>query len=506
MSVLPGQCGLSGCAPQRALAGVGMAMLLLLPAPGFCDEVTIGLDGAYVHDSNFYGTSSDEVSADSIEPGGSIAIEHDGDRLRYEGLYKGSYQAYRKDDQDEANAWEHRARLGGSYDIDPLTTVRLKNYFRDVRNQRFVRDDITSGDTGLEPNNDRYQRNDLELQLHRDLTSSWEVEANAAQQFINYDNNTNRSDSDSIGVGGRVLHRYAPQHRFGGGVSLVQQNFDGDDFRLDAEAQYLITELVWIFDINDQMQLVVNGGPAWVTTDEDPTDSVQQTQFVGGSQGGELFRANVLSCGFDDVSATGIASRCNADTPGAAPIPADNLGANQNFPLTVGPQVGENEEDVTFFGGVSLVGRFSDWIVNADLRRQQNPPSGDAIAGSLTRLRGEVDFAPPLSLWSAYLAGSVERREAFSNSTAIDYVVIPGEEDAAQRSVAFTTDQNANDSRDAFTALTGVRRQFSRNLSGDVGVSFRRTERELSGQPNNNETDTYFFVVKLVYVFDTFHI
>jgi len=49
-----------------------------------------------------------------------------------------------------------------------------------------------------------------------------------------------------------------------------------------------------------------------------------------------------------------------------------------------------------------------------------------------------------------------------------------------------------------------VRRQFSRNLSGDVGVSFRRTEREVSGRPINDEKDTYFFVVKVAYVFDTF--
>ena len=500
MSITIGQCGPGVCAPRSALAGVCLAMLLL-SFPGFCYDLTIGLDAAYVHDSNFYGTPSDEESADSIEPGGNIALEHKGDRLRYLARYKGSYQMYRK--QDEADAAEHRLRLGGTYDINPLTTVRLNNNFRDIRNQRFLQEDIRDGDTGLVSNDDRYQRNDLEVMLHRDLTSSWELETTATQQFVNYDNNVDRSDSDSVGIGGRVLHRYAPQHRFGGGLSWVEQNFDGDDYRLDAQAQYLITELVWIFDLSEQMQLVVNGGPAWVDTEEDPTDYVQQTQFVGGNLGGDLFRANVLSCDFDDVTATGIASRCNADNPDAAPIPAGNLGADQNFPLTAGPQVGENEQDATFFGGVSLVGRFSDWTVDTALQRQYNPPSGDAIAGSLTRLRGELGYAPPLAVWSAYLAGSLERREAFNNSTTIDYVVIPGPEDAAQRNVAFTTDQDSNDSRDTFTALVGVKRQFSRNLSGDVGVSFRHNEREVDGRPNN-EDDTYFFVVKLAYVFDTF--
>lgn len=497
MSVIHDPRG-SGCA-RSTLAGLSLAMLLL-PSSGFCYDLTIGLDAAYVHDSNFYGTASDEESADSIEPGGNVTLEHEGDRLRYLARYIGSYQAYRK--QDEADAPEHRLRLNGSFDIDPLTTVQLKNYFRDVENQRFLQDDILSGDTGLEPNDDRYQRNDLELMLHRDISRSWELEINGTQQFVNFDNNVDRSDSDSIGIGSRVLYRYSARHRFGGGLSWVGQNFDGDDIRLDAEADYLITEMAWVFDIGEQIKLVVNGGPAWITTKEDATDFVQQTQFVGGSQGGELFRANVLSCDFDGV--TGIASRCNADTPGAEPIPADNLGNVQDFPLSVGPQVGEDEDDVTFFGGVSLVARFSDWTVDADLRRQQNAPSGDAIAASLTRLRGELGYAPPLAKWDAYVAGSVERREAFNNSTAIDYTVVSGPEEAAQRSQAFTEDQDSGDHRDTFTAMTGVRRHFSRSLTGELGVSYRHTERQVSGQ-QNNEKDTYFFVAKISYVFDTIH-
>ena len=150
------------CRPSRAsrnaLTRAYLATLLLSPIPGFCYELTLGIDSAYVHDSNFYRSQIDEVTADSIEVGGNITVEHQGDRLQYLASYIGSYQAYRE--QDEANAPEHRLRLRGGFDIDPLTTFHLKNNFRDVRNLSFSREDILDGDSGLEPNNDRYMSPD----------------------------------------------------------------------------------------------------------------------------------------------------------------------------------------------------------------------------------------------------------------------------------------------------------------------------------------------------------
>lgn len=487
---------------RTATAALPLA-LMLLPIAGHGYDVTVGLDAAYVHDTNFYRTDTNEDSADSIQPGGTISVENEGSRSQLKATYKGSYQVYEDDDQDDSGGAEHRFRFRSSYDIDQLTTVRLKNNFRDIRNQRFTQDDIRDGDTGQDPRDNRYQRNDLELMLHRDLTKSWELEVNATHQFIDFNRNLSRSDSDSIGAGARVLHRFAPRHRLGGGLSWMQQDFDGDNYRLDAEAEYLIADLAWVFDIDEQVQLLVNGGPAWIDTDEDPSSFAQGSQYVGGTLEGDLFRANVQSCAFDTVTGTGVASRCDSDTPGAEPISADDLGAVQNYPLENGGSP-VDDDDTTFFGGVALVGRFSDWTLDTELRRQQSPPSGDAIAAKLTRFRWEVGYAPVLAKWSAYLAGSVERREAFSSSTFIDYTVVPGEDEAAERSDAFTRVRDSDDRRDAFTALAGVKRQFSRNLSGDVGVTYRSTERRVNGR--ETDVDTYFFAVKVSYVFDSFRL
>lgn len=199
-----------------ALTGAGLASLLLVPAAALCEEVTIGLDFVYVHDSNFYGTQSDEEAADSVEVGGNISVQRRQGRLRYLASYSGAYQKFRK--QDDADAPEHRLRLRGSYDIDPLTTFQINNRFRDIRSLRFSREDIRDGDSGLLPNNDRYQRNDLDLSLHRDITRSWELEINARHQFIDFENNVNRSDSESVEIGARLFYRFA--HATGSAVAF----------------------------------------------------------------------------------------------------------------------------------------------------------------------------------------------------------------------------------------------------------------------------------------------
>lgn len=489
--------------PLAPLTRASLAALLWMPLWGFCEEVTIGIDSTYAKNSNFYGSSSNEEDVDSIAIGGIITVERREDRLRYLASYAGSYQSYR--DQDEADAPEHRLRLRGSYDIDARTTLHFKDSFRDISNLRFSREDIRDGDTGLLPGNDNdsYQRNDFELSLHRDITRSWELEVSADHQFVKFESNEDRSDSESIEIGGRVLYRYAPRHRFGGGLSWVRQDFDGADTRLGASVDYLLTDLAWVFDVSENIRLEVNGGPAWISTDEDAPLALQQQQFVGGSQRGELLRANVRSCDFDELTATGIASDCDFNTLGADPIPAQNLGEVQSYSLGAGPRQAEND-DMSFFGGVSLEATLSDWTVSAELRRRQSATSGDSLAASLTKFRWELGYAPAGANWDTYLAGSWEQREALSDATTIDYTVIAGPDDAAQRNQAFTSVRDSDARRDAFTALVGVRTQFSRALSGSAGLRFRRTERQQSGQ--GNDTDTYFFVVTASYVFDAFHL
>jgi opacity protein-like surface antigen len=486
---------------RSTLAQASLGILLIAASPTFSNEITLGVDSAFIRESNFYRTPSNETAADSVEVSGTITAEREEGRLHYLASYTGSYQDY--SDQEGASAPEHRLRLRSSFDIDSTTTFHFNNRYRDVQNLRFSPEDILDGDSGLEPNNDRYRRNDLELMLHKYLTRTWEMELNATHRFINFSDNTNRSDSDSFEIGSRVYHRFARRHRFGGGVSYVRQDIDGADTRLDAEAQYLLTNVAWSFDIADQVQLMVYGGPVFISTDENNPGEILQEQFVGFARGDDVFRANVNSCGFDEELGSGIASRCDVETPGAPPILADDLGEFISYPLEAGPSVGE-DDDVVLFGGASLSATFSDWTVDAEIQRQPSSTSGDAVAASVTRFRWEVGYEMGQSNWDAYIAGSWEKREGITNSTRIDFTVIPGPENAAQRDVAFTRIRDSDDRRIAFTGLVGLRKQFSRGLSASVSYRYRRTEQRVSG--NETFRDFSFLVIQASYVFDSFRL
>jgi opacity protein-like surface antigen len=475
--------------------------LLISAPPVFGSEITFGVDSAYIRESNFYRTTFNEVAADSVEVTGRVTAAREEGRLQYLASYQGSYQDY--SDQEGASAPEHRLRLSGSYDIDQRTTFSLDNRYRDVQNLRFSPEDILDGDSGLEPNSQRYRRNNLEMMLRRALTRTWELEVDASHQFIDFEDNTNRVDSTSYQFGTRVFYRFAPRHRFGGGVSYLKQDYDGSQTRLDAEAEYLVTDLAWSFDIADQVELRVFGGPAWIRTRESDRDEVIQQQFVGTARGDEVFRANVLSCGFDENLGTGIASLCGFETPGAPPISADDLGEFVVFPLDIGPHIGE-DDDVVLFGGVRLLATLSDWTIDAEIHHQPNATTGDAGAVSLSRFRWQVGYTLGQSNWDAYIAGSWESREAITETTRLDFVVVPGLDNAAQRETAFTSIRDPDDRRLAFTGLVGLRKQFSRSLSASVSYRYRRTEQRVSGR--DTFYDYNFLVIQASYDFDSFRL
>ena len=245
---------------------------------------------------------------------------------------------------------------------------------------------------------------------------------------------------------------------------------------------------------------MVYGGPAVIRTDEDDRGEVAEQQFVGVTRGDEVFRADVSSCGFDDELGIGIASRCNFDTPG---IPADDLGGYRSFPLANGPSVGE-DEDVVMFGGVAFRATFSDWTIDADVHRRPGAATGSAVASSITRFRWDIGYALGQSNWDIYFAGSLERQEVITDSSRIDFTVIPGPENAAQRDVAFTRVRDPDDRRASFTGLVGLRKQFSRGFSVSASYRYRRTENRVSAI--DTVTDTSFLVIRATYEFNSFRL
>ena len=148
-------------------------LLGLTTRPAGAAEIQLGAETQYFYESNFFSSRRNEEDANSFQFGPIVDIRDNEGRFLYDINFTGGYQAFV--DQDGVNAWESRLRSRFDYQITPRTTIRVSEQFRDISNLRFSRQDIAVADTALDPNQDRYFRNDIELELLHDLTRNLEM-------------------------------------------------------------------------------------------------------------------------------------------------------------------------------------------------------------------------------------------------------------------------------------------------------------------------------------------
>ncbi|MEO1079007.1 MAG: hypothetical protein AAFY29_05575 [Pseudomonadota bacterium] len=460
-------------------------------------ELNLAIDSRYVYNSNFFLAESDPDDANSLDLGARLNAADQVDQFRYELDYEVNYQEYL--DQQGVDAWEHRLRAFAVYDINRLSSLRVENHYRDLTNLRFTRSDIALGDTGLEPDQDRFQRNDLEIEYRRDLNRNTEVRLQFEHQFIDFERNRNRSDSDALKLGSELWLRLTPTQRFGLGLSYVEQTFDAEGDRLASEGSYVTASLRWQAQLTPQVDIEVFGGPSWLESEQQLPSQVTAETFVGGSINGDLFRANADSCNLDIDLQLRRASACNLSSVAHPPIPADDLGPIEGFDL-LQDGVSLDDETTTFFGSARISAQLTDWRLSARYARTQNTTSGDALVSSLDRFTLTSEYEIPGQQWSVYFSGSWERRESLTNARFVDYSVASGPENAARRDRAFTARRDPNERRDATTFLLGTRHQLSRKLSTSFELRYREIDRDIVG--DSAETDATLFVIELSYALD----
>jgi hypothetical protein len=482
----------------RSLSPLTVLFVLAFLATGVvrADELQLGATGQYVHNSNFFAANNNPDAANSFQLGPNVAILDGEGRFRYDITYSGAYQAYV--DQDGVDAWESRLRVRGTYDIDRRTSIQVSNRFRDVSNLRFSRQDIELGNGALDPTPDQYFRNDLEVELVRNLTRRWDLRLRAGHHWIDFDENIDRSDSQAYEVGTELDYQLATKHSVGVGISYVYQDFEEAFSRLGSQGDYVNTFARWTWDVTNRIQFSMSGGPAWIRSEEDPSNSISQTQFVGGKINGDTNRANFLSC--NQVNGIEVASRCDFNTAGAPPIPASDLGGIQNFDLTAGQRVG-SADTLTFFGGASVLASFSEWNLQTIYSRRQATTSGDSLASSFDQVIVNLEYAPPKYRWSTFVAFSFDRRETLTEGTDVDFVVVNAVDGSAQRTTAFTRIENNRSRRDNYVAIAGVGMGLSRNWAGTLEFRYRKTETRDRGI-NQPDSDTYLLLFTIDYAYD----
>ena len=283
---------MSPCTHSRDLLGASWCFVLLVVfAAGRADaaDLLLGVTSEYSYTSNFFSSATNADPANSFLFGPTLDFSNENGRLTYDLNYVGAYQTYV--DQSGVDAPESRLRGRATYEIDSRTTLRLTDRFRDVSNLRFSRQDIELADTALDPNQNRYFRNDLEIEVIHELTRLLEFSVHGAHHWTDFRQNLNRNDSQAFEVGSEVRYRLADRHAVGVGATFINQDFQEALSRLGSVSNSITTYLLWNWDIADNVVFTASGGPSFIRSEYDDTDRVTQNQFVGGRSGGDLFRA-----------------------------------------------------------------------------------------------------------------------------------------------------------------------------------------------------------------------
>lgn len=440
-------------------------------------ELDIGVVTDYVYNSNFFGApAAPFTDANLVQVGPSLDLRQRDGRLRYRLRYDGLVQRFT--DQSEADALEHRLGADLTWALDRRTSLRLKERYRDVSNLRFTRLDIELGDTVLNPLQDRYQRNDVELELRRDLSRRSRLEVTASQQWIDFENSLDRSDSTSLSGAAALRHQLSRKQTVGVGIEAVRQAFEATPLRIGSDGTYARVEASWDWTPLRHVSVRASVGPAWVRSSPDLRSQAVAPTFVGVARDAGTLRASIESCAVDPLLQRRLASLCDPFSETAPPIVAPDLGPEATFELT-DPFTGNDTQTVDVFGGIELRGEWPRWTVDASFRRRQSSTSGEALVSTLDRVF--VEIARPTgagaSRLTPFLAMSLDRRRALADAPLLDFTVTGDAEGAARRDVAFVRLAEAVDDLDALTLIGGVTGALGPRLAVTGELRLRRTRR-----------------------------
>jgi opacity protein-like surface antigen len=462
-------------------------------------ELRTTIETATSYNSNIYSLNeTDEVDDIILRLGPEFELRNDSEqRFDYRLNYRGWYQWYAE--ENAANDFQHRQRLRLGYDFTPRTRLSLDQRFRRVSNLQFDRDDFQAGDTGIDIRQNRYDRTDVALDLEHQLGRRWTFNAVLDYQTVDFENNASRSDNDTIGLTGSLAYTLSERHDLGFGLRVANQDFYATPTRLAAESDFLGLVVLWNFRITNRIELRFEGGPTRVETEQNPRNSARATEYVGVRFDGDLFRANYDACTPGDGQIQPIASNCFYNNPAAPPIPAEDLGDRQSYPLDF-TDTDLNEESTEFFGRLALTVGLSDWQVEAGIGRRPSGISGQSLTNMIDEISLSVDYDPAGSRWRTYGELRFEQRQALTRALEIDYTLLPEVDDSALRDDAFLNETGNRGDQDSYAFLIGGSYAFNRNLFTSLEGRYRVVER-VSNASGSTDSDTFIIELALRYEF-----
>jgi len=362
--------------------------------------------------------------------------------------FNGSDERYRADlsyspsvrlvaTQNWSHAWTHDLSASAQYAIGRLTTLDVNDRYQDQAIFDFGEEFLPDGtvDVAESASYDRVERNFANVSLQHFLSPRWVVSGSVSHGFSNFDE-ADQTDSETLSASFQVNHTWSRRTTFGLGVSGQYSVFDESSVSQGEQYSYLQLFASWRYGLNDNLRIEFQGGPTLQFIDPTPFGEVETLENVFTPA--FVFR-DYAKCA--DAGKT-TAAECADFADAAVPVdPITNLPPGVDLseafavaPLPVASNPDGNEVSVTFFGNISLIYDWDDWVARAYLARRESNASGEGSASSVTSAGFSLGWEPTPK-WDLALTFGWSLRQTLGSTYGISVYGSPelGEFDATLR-------------------------------------------------------------------------
>jgi hypothetical protein len=468
---------------RRATIALLSVLACLAGASASAQELVFHLANDTEYNSNYRGVEKGEDPSFRNRIGPRMTLQDQYGRFTYSLEYIGQYSWYIEPWDSKLNSWEQTAAVAASYAITRRTQLSITEAFRDLSSVRFGAED-QAADT-LDAGQRKYQRNAFAYELEHSFSQRLVGLVTGAHDWLDYEQNIDRSDSSSLSAGGQLLYALTRADRVGGGVSYAYQTFDEELGEPESIGQIYNAYLSWDHRFQDDFRLRLSGGPTYI---ENKTSSDIRTVN---------YRAQFNPPGSTNLEFLEVAGGCTTEQACLAlgnfsAGPLENTFSTTSLRIENGS---DTQDDITFFARASLTKSWIDWDFTGNYVRRQSNAAGDSGTSTLDRVSLRLTYDPNTT-WDIYgLFGWQRRERATRQAQLADFIVQADANGFALRQQGITV-KGSKRSRtdDQFSFVLGSSRRFSRQFFGRLEFRYRH---QLQQRSNRADRKTDFFVLNL---------
>ncbi len=456
------------------LARIGFLVFscALAPGTGEAEELTLGVSGGFLYDSNILSRESGAIDDVSFQFAPSIDLSDRREALDYRVTYQPQFETFAQ--LDGSNSFNHTLRSTVRYAWSPRTSLSFNDRFSNLRGSRF--DSLPAGDGGsveVDRGQERSNRNSASLGMQHSFSQRAQGFASVGHSLFR---SLDRDRSDSTSLSGSLSFSYAvtPKTFLGLGGATSYQVFEGGQSLATSRTKFYNAFATLNRRLSSTMSLTFQGGPALIDSKQGNPISefgpvLRFPQFVDG----RLLDFNTCT--------EELFSNCSQNPQDAIDRPSGFLNPlDKTLRFSGSPPKGASDLRTTFFGSMALTKRWQHWNASLSYRRSESPTVGDvgtSTTADSVRLatRWEVDRR-----WTLSLTAGWNRRQSVSDALVTTPTVelcveaqCAGEPIAKFVGLTSISTSSAIDVTN-WTAAAALSRQLANRLRATLEFRYRR--------------------------------